>query len=782
VGPTSAGLPEDSDYTRFLPDVRLWGSIEDFLDAPTWRDGVHVVMLTGGLHVDLYVGGGRLTAAPDRALPVVLSGAVTKRAGGPGPFFSGIGLGGSLDSAFLCVSDPTLSVDPTLRLGWYTGRAGEGLQGRLALLLDGISRRTGRELVLAGGSGGGFAAIMLASRLERPASAFVWNPQTDLLDYAPEAVADYLRVVLGLDEAAVAALDRPARAAALEAGGIQHSLVAAGTGGLRRLLYLQNAADGHVVSHLAPFLDEGGYRWEAGRHRDAAGRLVLVSPFAEGHDPPPYPVVVRGCTMLLDPETTPDDVVDALWNDGDLPVGHVASLPRDLRAEVEDLRSRASLAASTAADGTLTARLRLEGHPAAYGGMTSVFSVLDGAGRLLGSYPRRAATLVVPLERRSPATVEARLRDGLGHDLFELTAPVVREPQTIRVLILGSCVTRDTLAFIDPERIAVGEYVARHSLVAAFAPPGDPPFDLSVLSSPFQRRMLEWDAASALPEVVDRVAADTDIVLWDLVDERLGVLDHPEGRTTTDSVELRRAIREGHVADPPPTVPFGSEEHRRRFARALDLWRDLLAGHGLLERTLLIAPPWAERFEDGSSTPPSFGVDAVAANARMRDYVRAAVDALGVPVLGADADVTASKDHHWGPAPFHYADSTYLALAEQIVGAVREVASPWGWDSSPDADVVRVPPLEVRAPSTRPRAEASSPAPRALDVVVHGARGRPVSFLLYQGARLLEDTGYHRVARHRFRAPAPGIYRCRVFVMAADGSREPITTSAVRVG
>ncbi|WP_156466355.1 hypothetical protein [Janibacter sp. Soil728] len=42
-------LPGDSDYTRYLPDVLRWKSIEQFVAAPTWSTGVHVVMLPPAL-------------------------------------------------------------------------------------------------------------------------------------------------------------------------------------------------------------------------------------------------------------------------------------------------------------------------------------------------------------------------------------------------------------------------------------------------------------------------------------------------------------------------------------------------------------------------------------------------------------------------------------------------------------------------------------------------------------------------------------------------------------
>ncbi len=93
-----------------------WGSVEEFIAAPAWANGVHVVMLPSGAHIDLMLRGDFEAIPPDRGVPVVLSGAVSKREGLPGPFFSGIGLGQSLDSPVVAISDPTLTVDSMLQL------------------------------------------------------------------------------------------------------------------------------------------------------------------------------------------------------------------------------------------------------------------------------------------------------------------------------------------------------------------------------------------------------------------------------------------------------------------------------------------------------------------------------------------------------------------------------------------------------------------------------------------------------------------------------------------
>lgn len=261
-----SALPGDSDYTRYQPDVRRWESVADFITAPAWASGVHVVMLPSGAHIDMMIGGDFTTITPGRGVPVVLSGAVSKRERRPGPFFSGIGLGMSLETPFVAISDPTLTVDPSLRLGWYAGRAGEELQEHLVTMLEDLQRRVDRPLLLAGGSGAGFACMLLGARLDVPASAMVWNPQTDLLDYDEGPVLDYLCVALGMERERVTEMSRKERSAALAAGGVQHAVSGStGAAGLTRLLYLQNAGDHHVVGHLAPLPRAGRLPTRRGR-------------------------------------------------------------------------------------------------------------------------------------------------------------------------------------------------------------------------------------------------------------------------------------------------------------------------------------------------------------------------------------------------------------------------------------------------------------------------------------------------------------------------------------
>lgn len=238
-----------------------------------------------------------------------------------------------------------------------------------------------------------------------------------------------------------------------------------------------------------------------------------------------------------------------------------------------------------------------------------------------------------------------------------------------RVFIYGSCVSRDSFEHVARDRYVLTRYVARQSLISAYAGPAA--LDgTDVLTSAFQRRMVEGDAAGDLPRLLAQDAAATDLLLWDLTDERLGVLLAPDGGAVTRSVELVGAGLEP-AGDGWRYLAFGTDDHLALWTDALDAFCGTLAHEGLLERTVLLAVPWALTTEDGRAAPSSFGVAPADANARFARYHDAARRRGLTVVEVPPAAVVASAEHRWGPAPFHYSPSTYdavVALLDDAVG------------------------------------------------------------------------------------------------------------------
>src|SRR5699024_2892930 len=82
------------------------------------------------------------------------------------------------------------------------------------------------------------------------------------------------------------------------------------------------------------------------------------------------------------------------------------------------------------------------------------------------------------------------------------------------------CVSRD-VARISSESITVEDYVARSSWISAAGPPVAIPSTQSKLASDFQRRQVISDYQSNA--IARASASNSDLILFDLVDERFGV-------------------------------------------------------------------------------------------------------------------------------------------------------------------------------------------------------------------------------------------------------------------
>jgi Family of unknown function (DUF6270) len=245
-----------------------------------------------------------------------------------------------------------------------------------------------------------------------------------------------------------------------------------------------------------------------------------------------------------------------------------------------------------------------------------------------------------------------------------------------KVFIYGSCVSRDTFEYLRPLGYELLDYVARQSLISAYSPAATDLLTPFKADSAFQRRMLHDDWRASLVPAVHARCAQTDLLLWDLCDERLGVRDLGQQVFVTRSVDLLTTGVDGRIQDRSTLVDFGSDRHAQLWRASLAKWRGTLEQSGLLGRLVLVAPPWAELTLGGASSPTSFGRTARQANSIFERYHEAAARMLGCPVVSLDRSAARSDpDHRWGLAPFHYSHQNYVSLAEQIDAAASTLCS-----------------------------------------------------------------------------------------------------------
>ncbi|WP_313661941.1 DUF6270 domain-containing protein [Cellulosimicrobium cellulans] len=179
--------------------------------------------------------------------------------------------------SFVLFSDPTLTMDPELTLGWFLGTAEHDLVDVIHQVVDKVAVVSGaRSTAITGGSGGGFAALQLAARMPR-SIAVVFAPQTVLSRYETQDWGNAARVVFGSTdvESDPTVLRRVSAVERYRAG--TENLVD----------YVINRHDHHhVEEHCVPFAAVFGLSPEGGESADRRVRIVPVD-LGPGHVPAP---------------------------------------------------------------------------------------------------------------------------------------------------------------------------------------------------------------------------------------------------------------------------------------------------------------------------------------------------------------------------------------------------------------------------------------------------------------------------------------------------------------
>ena len=248
-------------------------------------------------------------------------------------------------------------------------------------------------------------------------------------------------------------------------------------------------------------------------------------------------------------------------------------------------------------------------------------------------------------------------------------------PGKIRTLIYGSCVSRDTFSHLDQNRYELTRYIARQSLVSAFSAPSVlEDGSLHNLKSNFQRRTLAGDFSSSLREHLVTHGSNTDLILWDLTDERFGIYERQREQFVTRSLELVSSGLDAELSSNHPLIKYGSTIHRDLWTAAASNFAILLADYAPNAKLLLLAPPWARFDTTGKGTRSPISRTVRSANRMLRQYIRIAETKLEPRLIGCPSPV-ADAIHPWGPAPYHYDTSVYQQMVRSIDQATDAMSS-----------------------------------------------------------------------------------------------------------
>ncbi|WP_413161640.1 hypothetical protein [Aeromonas salmonicida] len=241
-------------------------------------NGIHTIN-DGNYEIDCYVNN---IDCFDDSLPLLVffNGAVSNREEKIGPFFSGLSISNQLRLPSLSFSDPTVDHINELNLAWYAGSfIAPDLREKIISIIDLFHTITKRNVILLGGSGGGFAALSIVDALVCPALAIVWNPQTSISLYDKEAVSRYLKLALNCS------VDTDAYQY-LSENNILHDLCHLRKKNNSRILYLQNLTDWHLKSHAIPYANSQKYKITRNNGPWENNLSIYLGNFGTGHAAP----------------------------------------------------------------------------------------------------------------------------------------------------------------------------------------------------------------------------------------------------------------------------------------------------------------------------------------------------------------------------------------------------------------------------------------------------------------------------------------------------------------
>lgn len=311
-----------------------YDSINAFEGATTLPEGTHHIPMQDDLTLDILIGGDLGTVPEGMKIPLFLTGAVTNRETKTGPFFSGERISYAIGTPFVSIADPLVTKDDTTGLAWYTGTPAAPALSIIGRVVTKISWFFERNILAIGGSGGGFASLALAAK-SPDVTAFVWNPQTNILEYNPSTVKRYLEAMFGGDwsddEWKLRGKQR------LDEAGVDYDLAKMPVG--KNILYLQNDTDWHVAKHCAPFIDSHQLTsLGAGMYSDGGGTIIQLGNFGEGHQPPSKQLIQDTIVLLQPDDSSTADALAGLKGKGYLDDTDPDSLPSDLRSNAEFLK------------------------------------------------------------------------------------------------------------------------------------------------------------------------------------------------------------------------------------------------------------------------------------------------------------------------------------------------------------------------------------------------------------------------------------------------------------
>ncbi|UXB12413.1 hypothetical protein GP476_13525 [Aeromonas dhakensis] len=228
----------------------------------------------------------------------------------------------------------------------------------------------------------------------------------------------------------------------------------------------------------------------------------------------------------------------------------------------------------------------------------------------------------------------------------------------MKILIFGSCVSRDAISLAQDNKIELVDYYARSSLASACHDKKSDIVDqISLIESSFQRRIVCYDFNKSFINTI--VNENFDLLLLDLIDERFNLWTSESGDIITLSNELlscKPDLKNGRV------IHSGSEEWFILWMKGWDRLFSVLKEKNLHNKVIVNAAFWSKEVNYPESKFTTYSHDAIEkANTHLSKMYSIINEYISRDnfIHYEQQHLTSDRDHQWGISPFHYVHDFY---------------------------------------------------------------------------------------------------------------------------
>lgn len=235
-----------------------------------------------------------------------------------------------------------------------------------------------------------------------------------------------------------------------------------------------------------------------------------------------------------------------------------------------------------------------------------------------------------------------------------------------KILIVGSCVSRDILNYNEDSTLEISAYYARSSFASAFAPVATADEYSHTLQSKFQASIVKADLQNSLSSSLKDT--NFDILLIDLIDERFSIALEDSGGIFTLSNELISAGFDV-TANNIKIIKSQTDDFYDLWEKGWLKFITNIKSLDRLEDVFIHKTFWSSATQSGNDYSSMFHKEQIsAANSFLqRLYTRIALDLQTHQFIEpAPQFLCGADDHKWGISPFHYIDDYYKFMLEKL--------------------------------------------------------------------------------------------------------------------